>query len=200
VRPRSCSTRAASCVRLRRNVTNGPANRFAPTPFHSGDLRYGCGKRSLWGARCSASALVPRTSASGGVLFSFRWSDNAVWWVESSLRSPPPPVPLTRRRGSTHHRALSDLTSAFAPVACAPFRLRCADRWASSHAGLWFRRRWLRLVLVERCAPPLWFGSRFHALLAGVGWWLVAPPHCPHPPGCSAMRFASLPHRRTAPR
>ena len=26
---------------------------------------------------------------------SFRWSDNAVWWIESSLRSPPPPVPLT---------------------------------------------------------------------------------------------------------
>jgi len=104
-----------------------------------------------------------------------------------------------RRRGSIPHRPLSDLTSAFAPVACAPFRLRCADRGASSHAGLWFRRRGSGLVLVEPCAPPSWFGSRFHALLAGVGWWLVAPPHCPHPPGCSAMRFASLPHRRSAP-
>ena len=69
--PRSCSTRAASCFRLRRNVTNGPANRSAPASFHSGDLRYGCGKRSLWGARCSVSALVPRTSTSGGLKFRF---------------------------------------------------------------------------------------------------------------------------------
>jgi hypothetical protein len=94
--PRSCSTRAATCVRLRRNVTNGPANRFAPSPFHSGDLRCGCGKRSLWDARCSAlSGSFLATSASGGAEISFRWSDNAVWWIESSLRSPPPPVPLT---------------------------------------------------------------------------------------------------------
>jgi hypothetical protein len=35
----SCSTRAASCVRLRRNGHTGPANRFAPTPFHPGRLR-----------------------------------------------------------------------------------------------------------------------------------------------------------------
>ena len=70
--PRSCSTRAASCVRLRRNVTNGPANRFAPSPFHSGDLRCGCGKRSLWGARCSAlSGSFLATSASGGLKFRF---------------------------------------------------------------------------------------------------------------------------------
>lgn len=94
--PRSCSTRAASCVRLRRMVTNGPANRFAPASLHSGDLRCGCGKRSLWGVRCSAlSGSFLATSASGGAEISFRWSDNAVWWIESSLRSPPPPVPLT---------------------------------------------------------------------------------------------------------
>ncbi len=48
----------------------------------------------------------------------------------SSLSSPPPLVPLTRRRSSTHHRTLSDLNSA-----SAPFRLRCADRGASSHTG-----------------------------------------------------------------
>jgi hypothetical protein len=94
--PRSCSTRAASCVRLRRNGHDGPANRFAPTQFLYGFFLSGGGKRSLWGARCSAlSGSFLATSASGGVLFSFRWSDNAVWWIESSLRSPPPPVPLT---------------------------------------------------------------------------------------------------------
>jgi hypothetical protein len=94
--PRSCSTRAASCFRLRRNVTNGPANRSAPASFHFGDLRSGSGKRSLWGARCSAlSGSFLATSASGGAEISFRWSDNAVWGIESSLRSPPPPVPLT---------------------------------------------------------------------------------------------------------
>ncbi len=94
--PRSCSTHAASCIRLRRIVTNGPANRSAPASFHFGDLRSGSGKRSLWGARCSAlSGSFLATSASGGAEISFRWSDNAVWGIESSLRSPPPPVPLT---------------------------------------------------------------------------------------------------------
>ena len=70
--PRSCSTRAVSCVRLRRNVTNGPANRSAPSSFHSGDFCCGCGKRSLWGARCSAlSGSFLATSASGGLKFRF---------------------------------------------------------------------------------------------------------------------------------
>ena len=45
----------------------------------------------------------------------------------------------------------------------------------------------------------LGLGSRFHALLAGVGWWLVAPQHHPHP---AARRCGSRTHpfRRSAPR
>ncbi len=39
--------------------------------------------------------LVPRHIGLWWAEISFRWFDNAVWWLESSLRSPPPPVPLT---------------------------------------------------------------------------------------------------------
>ena len=56
-------------------VTNGTTNRSAPPPLrrilHSGRLSDSCDKRSLWAGRCSASALVPRTSASGASFFRF---------------------------------------------------------------------------------------------------------------------------------
>ena len=108
-----------------------------------------------------------------------------------------------RRRGSIHHRALSDLTFASAPIACAPLRLLCADRVASSHAGLRFRRRRLLPVLMMSWAPPSSFDGRLHSF-AGVGvgvgsrWQKchrITPPTRGLPPWAS-LRLApgSRPH------
>ena len=49
----------------------------------------------------------------------------------------PPPAPLLLRQPTPRGRAWGQAHT------------------VSSHAGLWFRRRWLRLVLVEPCTPPL---------------------------------------------
>ena len=193
-------------------VTNGTTNRSAPPPLrrilHSGRLSDSCDKRSLWAGRCSASALVPRTSASGGGAF-FRFAGPIACSSRQRLRFA---QPQARRRMAAQRfcrlLTLSDLISAIsAPVlrsviGFAPAPLR--GSWCQQPRGAAVSAAMiapcaddvLRAAVVAR-KPVFMRFRRGGGMVARVGAKLlhIAPTH----PAARRCGSLTLPHRRSAP-
>ena len=192
-------------------VTNGTTNRSAPPPLrrilHSGRLSDSCDKRSLWAGRCSASALVPRTSASGASFF--RFAGPIACSSRQRLRFA---QPLARRRMAAQRfcrlLTLSDLISAIsAPVlrsviGSAPAPLR--GSWCQQPRGAA-----VSAAMIAPCADEVLHAAvvarkpvfmRFRrggGMVARVGAKLlhIAPTH----PAARRCGSLTLPHRRSAP-
>ena len=146
-------------VRLRRNGREWHHEPLRSPPLRrilqSGRLSDSCDKRSLWAGRCSASALVPHTSASGASFFRF------VGPIACSRQQRPRCAqPLARRRIAAQRfcrlLTLSDLISAISePV------LRCVFGFAPAPAplrGSWRqqpRRAAVSAAMITPCADDV---------------------------------------------